>query len=76
MGSPINPIVANLFMEYFKVRTLSTSPNPPRIWLRYVDDTFVVHKAEHSQQFLTTLIPSITTYSLQLRSLTNKDPSP
>ena len=28
---------------------------PPRIWLRYMDDTFSVHKAEHSQQFLTHL---------------------
>ena len=37
-----------------KARALSTSPNLPRIWLRYVDN-FVVLKAEHSQQFLTHL---------------------
>ena len=53
MGPPIGPLVANLFMEDFKTRALSTSPNPPRIWLRDMDDTFVVHKAEHTQQFLT-----------------------
>ena len=29
MGSPISPIVANLYMENFEVRALSTSPNPP-----------------------------------------------
>ena len=52
MGSPISPVVANLVMEDFKAKMLSTSPNPPRIWLTYVDDTFVVHKAEHTQQFL------------------------
>ena len=53
MGSPISPLVANLFMEDFKARALSISPNPPSIWLRYVDDTFVVQKKEHSQQCLT-----------------------
>ena len=45
---PISPIVANLIMEGFKARA-------PQIQLRYVDETFVVHKAEHSQQFLTHL---------------------
>ena len=34
---------------------LSSLPNPPRIWLRFVDYTFVIHKAEHTQQFLTYL---------------------
>ena len=37
-------------MDDFKA--LSTFPNHPRIWLRYVDDIFVAHKAEHIQQFL------------------------
>ena len=42
-------------MKDFEVRALSTSPNPWRIWLRYMDGTFVVHKAEHTQQVLTHL---------------------
>ena len=29
MGSPISPIVANLYMENFEVRAISTSPHPP-----------------------------------------------
>ena len=53
-GYSISPVVANLFMEEFEAKALSTSP-PPRIWLRYVDDNFVVHKAEYIQQFLTLL---------------------
>ena len=28
MGSPISPIVANLYMESFETRAISTSPHP------------------------------------------------
>ena len=37
MGSPITPIIANLFMEEFETKAI---------------DTFVIQKAEHSIQFL------------------------
>ena len=52
MGSPISPLIANLFMKEFEVKALSTFPHIPRLWLRSVDDTFVIIKAEHSQQLL------------------------
>ena len=55
MGSSLSQIVANLFIEDFETGALSSSPNPPRIWLRFVNDTFVIHKAEHTQQFLSHL---------------------
>ena len=29
MGSPINPIVANLYMEDFEIKTINSSPQPP-----------------------------------------------
>ena len=29
MGSPVSPIVANLYMEYLEQKTLSTTPHPP-----------------------------------------------
>ena len=39
MGSPQSSVIANLFMEGFKTRTLlSSSPNPPRIWFRILND--------------------------------------
>ena len=52
MGSPISPLIANIFMEEFEVKALQSFPNPPSLWLRFVDDTFVINKAEHSQDLL------------------------
>ena len=55
MGSPISPIVANLYMENFEARALQSSPNPPLLWKRFVDDTFVILKKDHREEFLTHL---------------------
>ena len=52
MGSPISPLIVNLYVEEFEVKTFSTYPHPPSLWLRFVDDTFVITKLEHSQPIL------------------------
>ena len=52
MGSPISPIVANLYMEEFESRAIQSSPNPPLLWRRFVDDTFVIMKKCHREEFL------------------------
>ena len=52
MGSPISPVVANLFMEDLEVQAIRTSPTPPSLWKRFVDDTFTIIKKEDRNSFL------------------------
>ena len=62
MGSPVSPIVANLFMEHLENQALSTALNPPKLWIRYVDDTFIILKKDHFDEFtnhINTIHPSI-----------------
>ena len=42
MGSPIFPIVANLYMEDSEKQALFSFPCKHRLWIRYVDDVFAV----------------------------------
>ena len=51
MGSPVSPIVANLYMDHFERKSLS-AVTTPRLWMRYVDDTFVIQQEGHRQTFL------------------------
>ena len=51
MGFPVSSIVANVYMEYFEQKALSTGPHP-RLRCRYVDDTFVIQKEVNKQNFL------------------------
>ena len=52
MGSPLSCIIANLYMEAFEKQAISTSPHPPSLWRRFVDDTFVITKKAHKDNFI------------------------
>ena len=63
MGSPVSPVVANIYMEMFEELALRRATNPPRIWRHYVDDTFCMitkMKVEGFLSHLNSLHPTIT----------------
>jgi len=58
MGSPLGPTLANAFLCYYEHIWLSNCPIPfkPLYYRRFVDDTFLIFKAqEHVQEFLSYL---------------------
>ena len=64
MGSPLSPVMANLFVEEFEKKALATSTLKPGFWFRYVDDTLSswAHGLENLHRFLehiNSLHPSI-----------------
>ena len=42
MGSPLSPVLAGLYMEYYETELLPTLTVQPALWLRYVDDVFAL----------------------------------
>ena len=58
MGSPVSPIVTNLFMEWFEEHAINTFQYEITFWRRYVDDT-IVALCDSLVEELTTHINSI-----------------
>ena len=55
MGSPVSPVVANLCMEAIEEMAINTTPVPPKVWKRYVDDSFCIIKRNAVDSFHNTL---------------------
>ncbi|XP_069995116.1 uncharacterized protein [Penaeus vannamei] len=57
MGSPLSPVLVNLFMEFFESELLPSISLRPSVRLRYVDDAFALwfHDPTLFSGFLTQL---------------------
>jgi hypothetical protein len=61
-GSPLSPILADLFMEELEQKGLSTYNNGPRVWWRYVEDVFLIWKMNSGDLEEFTSTPLLTTH--------------
>ena len=52
MGSPVSAVIANLYMEAFEEHAIESAPYKPKIWKRYVDDTFTIFDRGNVDSFL------------------------
>ena len=56
MGSPLGPVLANIFMCHFEEKWLTKSRFCPSLWFRYVDDTFTMFDSkDNANEFLSFL---------------------
>ena len=50
-------------MQFVEHRTISTFHTPPKLWVRYIDDTFCVIEQQYAEEFhirFNSILPSIT----------------
>ena len=64
MGTAVAPNYANLFMDRFERKALSNWPLKPLIWLRFIDDIFMIwthgeDKLNEFIQYLNSIHPTI-----------------
>ena len=72
MGFPLSPVVANIYMQDFEQRALTTAPLKPLLWLRYVDDTFVIWK--HGDRELQSFLEHLNGQCVEIQFTMEKEP--
>ena len=51
MCSPISVTIVNLVMEHIEIKAINSFFSPPKLWSRFVDDTFVIIKSDIVKKF-------------------------
>ena len=52
VGSPVSAVIANIYMEEFEEQAVTNATCKPKIWKRYIDNTFTVLDRDHADGFL------------------------
>ncbi|GJQ72658.1 hypothetical protein Trydic_g1320 [Trypoxylus dichotomus] len=68
MGSPVSHIIANIIMEDIETMVLNTSKYRPKLWLSYVDDTFII--CTYSEDKLQDLLLHLNSIHPKIKSTT------
>ncbi|KFD55864.1 hypothetical protein M513_03303 [Trichuris suis] len=78
MGSPLSPVLAELFMEHLEQTAFEGTDNPwaPRLFKRYVDDIFAIVKKGQEEallEHLNSIFPGQIAFTIE-KELDNKLP--
>ncbi|KFD64585.1 hypothetical protein M514_23187 [Trichuris suis] len=78
MGSPLSPVLAELFMEHLKETAFEGTDNPwaPRLFKRYVDDIFAIVKKGQEEallEYLNSIFPGQIAFTIE-KEVDNKLP--
>ena len=71
MDSPVSDVIANLYMEDFEEQALTSATCMPKIWKRYVDDTFTILSRDKVDFFLQHLNSQQPTIHFTMETDTN-----
>ena len=67
MGSPLGPVLANIFMCYFEEKWVLNNNAHPSVWFRYVDDTFTLAYSTIKPRQPSSCTTSITNLPMNLK---------
>ena len=59
MGSPLSPVLTNIYIEYFEEMALGSTSLKQSMWLRFVDDSFILWPHQEDVQILLDHVNSI-----------------